>query len=267
MNKKITLVVISLLILIIFLSGCVDNRPDTISIPTINITEETDIQLISAEIDYNIVSKNSVYFNAVYVLNNPTNKTINQTILFNFSPSVHHDFQYIEVDGEYITCDKIKGHYEESTGTTYFPTAIANITFLSNENKTLRIRALNLKAKEEFSFFSNAYSVTYESIDGDKWNNTIQYANFTIRLNKYHYDTLEIKDFDITENSEEIVATKSFTNWVPDKNFIIKFSKFDPVKLIILVIPILIIAIIIVLWKIYFRKPRDEKRNNENKFK
>jgi hypothetical protein len=267
MNKRNTLILIFILFLIVLLSGCTEIRePDTVSIPSIHINEETYVRLISVDVRFEISYKNYVFFNAVYVLHNPTNKTINQTILFNFSPEIHRNrFPYIEVNEGWINCDKIKGQNEESIGTTYYPTVRANITILANEKKTLRIPRLKLDSKDEFSIISNTRYVTYESINGSKWNDTIQYANFTIILEKNYFHNLEIEGFEITEDCKKIVATKSFTNWIPEKNIIIKFSKYDLVKIFIIFILIITIEIILGRWYINFKKKGDDPRDLEEK--
>lgn len=263
MDKKIPIIILFLILFVSSLSGCVGSiKANIIGTPTINTNEKTDIQLISEDISYDIHNKKSIYFNAEYVLKNPTNKTINQSILFDFYPIVPDGFKRTQVNGEYVSYDRIKT-YNPSSGAYDYSSAIVNVTF--NKYESIMLKVIHqLEGIEEDSAFTDVCSILYKCKNGNRWNGSIQYANFSIMLHKKTYDTLEISGFDITEEGNEIIAKKSYTNWIPESNITIKCSKFHQERINLVIIVFLATFILIAMLLIWYKKTR-KNNNKENK--
>jgi len=269
MNIKTNILVLFFIVFIICFSGCIgENKANIVGSPTIDENEETDIQLFSENITISIYSPNNIYLKGEYVSKNPTNKTINQSVVFNFSPSIPYDFKRTELNGNYIDFYAKSGEYYTYKDGTRYKTAIVNVTFLPYESNIFSVYH-NLESTEDDSAFEDVFSLAYINKDGNRWNGSIKYANFTIILDSDLYDTLEINGNATTSVEKEIIVKKIYTNWKPDININIKCRQFHIQRIYLIIgvfIAIIILLIALIIWyKKYSKNPPNYSSENNNK--
>jgi hypothetical protein len=133
-----------------------------------------------------------------------------------------------------------------------------NVEFKENETITLKAIYPERYALPPELFdnpFFNSKSCTYIAKTGSAWNDTIN-ATFTFKINK-NMLPIGLSGFDIFDDGAYIVATKSYTNWIPDRDIKIEWTVINIPCLLVVIIPIILIILIIII-------RRKKKLNKQN---
>ena len=210
----------ALIILIIYsFKTCVNANPlpiENYGSGTPIIDENTPIQFISEDITY-VINYSGASIIANYTFYNPTNETIDQMIIIPFIRHPPFNLRIYSENMGYI--DTNKEYHVEFDNETYQGTSFSLI-FQQYETNMVRISysqdGLEVNTFEDPFFFSGK-SYTYLARTGSSWNNTIN-ATFTFKTQKDLYVT-GLGEFKRYSENEYNVVTKSFTNWIPDRDF------------------------------------------------
>lgn len=249
MKKKIMIVWICLSLF--FLIDTVASNP----LPLTNygsgapiVSQNTSIQFISENIIYEINENRYAQVSASYVFQNPTNKTREQVIALPFKVAIPKEIQLF-AGSELLPFSYSNVPSLEFDGQSYAYT-FSSVTF--EENETITVRAVYSEMysiPSEFfdNPFFNSKSCTYLAKTGSSWNNTIN-ATFTFKI-KNNLFPLGFDGFDVTNQGGYVVASKSFTNWIPDRDITVTWTTFNVPCLLGVIVPIIVIVTIFIIWR------------------
>jgi hypothetical protein len=203
------------------------------------VKEDTKIQFISEDIIYVINGTCDVVVTANYAFYNPTNEKVNQSILlpFRFLDDGLPDNLIIKKDGLEIPYDyeggfTIDGWWDEK----FVMGAMFVLSFESYETITIEVKySLALAITPHDGIFLETFSCNYLTKTAIAWNNSIEQADFTFKIKK-DLSSFILGGFSTSDEADYVIASKSYTNWVPTGNICLRYGTFNFQSLFVVIL-------------------------------
>jgi hypothetical protein len=227
-----------------------------------SIDDDTELIFFDEKITYIIDEPSVANVTAVYYFKNPTNQSILQKLFLSYKHTILN--LSIDANNKSIHAQKAEDwlpYYVEGVRLSWMTFKVTfpeyEITIINATYKTAVGRDYT-RNPFPLSLFTKIYQVGYISETGSTWNNPIN-ATFIFKINKDLY-LLGLDNFDITRDDDYIIASKTFTNWLPDRNIEAEWHQFQfKFETLLLIIVITIIVALVLL--------RITKRNRERNSK
>jgi len=225
---------------------------------------DNGIQFFSEYVEYEINDEDDVKVTANYTFYNPTNETINGMVSLPFTRHRLPDNLIIEYNGteiEYYQEEHSSGFLMDLGIDVYshFDFAVFDLSFDSYNFTTINVSySPRMTISDKSIILITTYSTEYITKTGSLWNGTIQNAHFKFKINKEIFTYENSESFDISEEGEYIVLSKSFTDWTPNININLKWTNINYFAVLIVLLCIFIPCfLVIVIFRIYNKKNKN----------
>jgi len=285
MKNNLLKIIFFLYILILILQPFVYGNPlpmpyahKEIGTPAFGYVYHDGIQFISENVEYTIDSFNDVKVNASYEFFNTINHTNVVNIflpLFDIRPNYDE-----EISVKISINDSISEHnFSKGSGISSYSLDEANSAF-TNERFYGVYEFLEFEPFEKYFLnvsywlddavkisnfiYFKSFNCEYLTTTGLCWNNSIDKATFNFKIKKSLYSS-GLTEFNIREENGYIIASKIFSNWVPNHNIKAEWISGNPFIFPVVVLISVIVSCIIIYLKLkYFKKEQNKKRKNHH---
>lgn len=214
------------------------------------------VNFISEEVTYVVNKKNEAEITALYVLKNPINESCEQSIYLPFRIELPDEIKIFIDNKEIKNFERIGRVDNQDSNYSYI---LFSINFNELEEKEIIVKYSERNIRTGDWGYKYTYNLRYIAETGGYWNNSLN-ATFTFKIKKDYY-TSGIEGYNITEEGDYIVATKTFTNWIPDENIKISWVLEEDSSLICCVIALIFPIIVVVFFVLLLKKLRGDTIN------
>lgn len=168
---------------------------------------------------------------AFYTFKNQKNESVNQLIFLPFNSNdggLEYSYLRVMYNNQYILFNHTflnESEYE------HYPAISFDLELGPFEEKEIIVEYPSDFNQRNTNVYTT-YSYNYLANTGTHWNHTIEYAEFNFIISKSICDTLNFPDYDVTENDDNIIATRKYHDWRPWGDIHISWTNYHSKLLI-----------------------------------
>jgi hypothetical protein len=186
------------------------------------VDRDTKIRFVDETITYTIDDEFKAFVSACYQFYNPTNDSVGLVIYLPIDGDVSDLTIFVNDAG--VEIDKKENGFSMFTDGEVYNWISFNASFPANNITMINATYITYTGKTN-TFFTSIYETGYISKTGSTWNDTIN-ATFSFKINKELY-SFGLSDFKMTNDDNYVIASKSFENWMPDRNINVEWQQFQ----------------------------------------